>query len=327
MLSLSPSSSLPPPAPVCSTPNTSTNGLFWSIVSRRGTRRAVLEDSFAIVPFTSSKPPASLFALFDGHGGASVAQYASKRLLEFVEEEMRNCGDVMNALERAFLGTDEEVLGDAKARGCGTTATVVVLKGQDVWIGWVGDSGVVVWNEEDGMRRLVEDHRPGRREEMERIEKAGGWVVKGGRVNGVLAVSRALGDGELKDLVIARPEVREEKLKGGRLIMATDGLWDWVNDEEVGDMEAKDLVELAVERGGRDDVTVLTIDLDKYMEIWEGRDDEEQIEVIRRMELESGNNSNVKKPHVEDDVTVEKVTPIASDLHTSRASSGTSWPW
>ena len=54
------------------------------------------------------------------------------------------------------------------------------------------------------------DHKPSRPDEMKRIEKSGGFVMHLGvpRVNGVLAVSRALGDAELKHLVPSQPEYR-----------------------------------------------------------------------------------------------------------------------
>lgn len=55
------------------------------------------------------------------------------------------------------------------------------------------------------------------------------------RVNGRLAVSRAIGDNGLKDLVISDPDVRVLSLNGKEdfLILACDGLWDFVNEDEL----------------------------------------------------------------------------------------------
>ena len=57
--------------------------------------------------------------------------------------------------------------------------------------------------------------------------QAGGW-----RVEGVLAVTRAIGDKDLKRCVTAEPFIGEYVLECGdeSLILASDGLWDVVND-------------------------------------------------------------------------------------------------
>ncbi|CAN6270027.1 unnamed protein product, partial [Urochloa humidicola] len=58
---------------------------------------------------------------------------------------------------------------------------------------------------------------------------AGTW-----RVGGVLAVSRAFGDKLLKQYVVADPEIKEEVVDSSLefLILASDGLWDVVTNEE-----------------------------------------------------------------------------------------------
>lgn len=55
---------------------------------------------------------------------------------------------------------------------------------------------------------MTHDHRTDDPEEVRRIEQAGGFLFKG-RVVGVLAVTRSLGDHCMKDFVIAKPFVRE----------------------------------------------------------------------------------------------------------------------
>lgn len=55
------------------------------------------------------------------------------------------------------------------------------------------------------------------------------------RVNGRLAVSRAIGDYGLKDVVIGEPDIAGITLNGKEdfLIMACDGLWDYADEDEV----------------------------------------------------------------------------------------------
>lgn len=75
--------------------------------------------------------------------------------------------------------------------------------------------------------------------ERSRIEESGGCVLEfpSGcfRVNGRLAVSRAIGDYGLKDVVISDPDIVCLKLNGNEdfLLMACDGLWDFVDEDEV----------------------------------------------------------------------------------------------
>lgn len=73
--------------------------------------------------------------------------------------------------------------------------------------------------------------------EAMRISEAGGFVLKN-RVNGVLAVTRSLGDQSLKEWVIGSPYTSEVVLSDNDsyLIIACDGVWDVLTDQEVVDM-------------------------------------------------------------------------------------------
>lgn len=87
------------------------------------------------------------------------------------------------------------------------------------------------------------DHKPTCEEEMNRIISAGGWV-QFNRVNGNLALSRAFGDFVFKrndkrsateQIVIAYPDVQTRELTSDLefIIMACDGVWDVMTNEEV----------------------------------------------------------------------------------------------
>ena len=84
------------------------------------------------------------------------------------------------------------------------------------------------------------DHKPNRPDERGRIEALGGEVLFLGvwRVQGQLAVSRAIGDKQLKEWVCADPEIRVEKRSSEHhyAILATDGVWDVLNCEEAADL-------------------------------------------------------------------------------------------
>jgi serine/threonine protein phosphatase PrpC len=144
-----------------------------------------------------------------------------------------------------------------------------------------GDSRIVLGYEGQGIR-LTHDHCMDDPLEVARIEKAGGFLFKG-RVLGVLAVTRSLGDHMLKDYVIAHPTVNERTLELNELtnnsnnsnrcaaptflIIACDGLWDVIRDQEAVNLVqqypgektsvAQYLVEEALRRGSTDNVTAI----------------------------------------------------------------------
>ncbi|WFD43199.1 protein-serine/threonine phosphatase [Malassezia psittaci] len=181
--------------------------------------RISMEDAHAAIlnlPDDANVTPdqrVSFFAVYDGHGGANVARYAGRtlhgRLAELSEFQQR---DWEAALRRAFLKTDEDLR--------------------------VGLSG--------GAKPLSYDHKPSNPDEHSRILNAGGFV-EFDRVNGNLALSRALGDFEFKQnsslpaeeqIVTADPQVISHDFTGEEefLILACDGIWDCLSNQQVVDL-------------------------------------------------------------------------------------------
>ena len=73
--------------------------------------------------------------------------------------------------------------------------------------------------------RLTYDHKGSDRQEAKRITDAGGFVMSG-RVNGVLAVTRSLGDSAMKEFVVGAPYTTETELcdEDEFLVLACDGV-------------------------------------------------------------------------------------------------------
>jgi len=104
----------------------------------------------------------------------------------------------------------------------------------------VGDSTAILCRGGDA-RRLTTDHCPSEPGEKERIESSGGTVswdeVGRHMVNGRLAMSRSIGDLDLKEFgVTAEPEISRHRLKHGKdnfLLLATDGISFVMSDDEM----------------------------------------------------------------------------------------------
>jgi serine/threonine protein phosphatase PrpC len=186
-------------------------------------------------------------------------------------------------------GTEE---GEALGRGAGARGNArggpPPAGPAPVIVANVGDSRAVLCEGGDVVRQITVDHNPGRPEERARIEAAGGFVEKAGgvaRVAGMLAVSRSFGDRALRGAgVVAEPhveiwEVGDEEDGGVKgwgaeryVILATDGLWDVVQNEEAagmaghvldlgGDMQeaAEVLTREAYVRGSKDNIGVAVV--------------------------------------------------------------------
>ncbi|KAG8495286.1 hypothetical protein CXB51_012965 [Gossypium anomalum] len=173
----------------------------------------------------------------------------------------------------AYNHTDSEFLKSEnnQNRDAGSTASTAILVGNRLLVANVGDSRAVICRGGNAIA-MSRDHKPDQSDERQRIENAGGFVMWAGtwRVGGVLAVSRAFGDRHLKQYVVADPEIQEEKVDNSLefLILASDGLWDVVSNEEavamikpIKDPEqaAKQLMQEAYQRGSADNITCVVV--------------------------------------------------------------------
>ena len=87
----------------------------------------------------------------------------------------------------------------------GSTSCVVLITENQIFCANAGDSRAVLCKNESDAIGLSEDHKPGNPLEKQRI-LAAGHKVKDNRVDGNLAVSRALGDFQYKDKEGLSPE-------------------------------------------------------------------------------------------------------------------------
>ena len=147
----------------------------------------------------------SLYGVYDGHGGFRAAQYCKDNLLAYTLKDPEFLSSPASALRNAFYRTDAEFSSIAKARvmNDGTTAVTAVIHGGKVYVANAGDSRAIVVQKGGKTKFMSIDHKPNREDEERRIKALGGKVIHWGRwrVQGVLAVSRAIGDVALQPYV------------------------------------------------------------------------------------------------------------------------------
>lgn len=290
-------------------------GVTWGFTSVIGRRRE-MEDAVAVVPGFMSRAcdhiggctapgsrtsgeisPVHFFGVYDGHGGSQVAKFCADRMHELIADEWNQ--ETTEGYEwrqrweatfsSGFKRADQEVLTEATApEMVGSTAVVAVLSGCQIITSNCGDSRAILCRGTQTIPLTV-DQKPDREDELMRIEGQGGKVINwnGARVFGVLAMSRAIGDRYLRPWIIPVPEItfmtRSEEDEC--LILASDGLWDVMSNDEVGEVArrllrrrrrsmmtstdeippaqavADNLTEMAYGRNSSDNISIIVVDL------------------------------------------------------------------
>ena len=239
------------------------NGLRYGLSSMQGWRVEMEDAHCAAVRL---QPPSmadwSFFAIFDGHAGARVSALCAEQLLESIvsNDDFRadatpggaatwqpSSESVQRGIKTGFLRLDasmrklpEVESGEDKS---GSTAVCCLVSPRHIFFGNCGDSRAVL-SRAGQVVFATRDHKPADPEERARIQNAGGSVMLQ-RVNGSLAVSRALGDydyknvagrGPCEQLVSPEPEVSVEE-RATRddefAVLACDGIWDVMSNEEL----------------------------------------------------------------------------------------------
>ncbi|KAH8975541.1 hypothetical protein BDL97_01G163300 [Sphagnum fallax] len=244
----------------------------YGFSSVRG-KRASMEDFHDTKISKVDSQVIGLFGVFDGHGGSRAAEYVKKHLFDNLLKHPKFIDDTKLAIAEAYKQTDQDYLKTeiSQSRDAGSTASTAVLVGDRLLVANVGDSRAVICRGGKAVA-LSTDHKPNRTDERQRIEDAGGVVMWAGtwRVGGVLAVSRAFGDRLLKQYVVADPEIQEDTIKEGVdfLVLASDGLWDVVSNQDAVSMvatipdaeeAANKLTGEAFRRGSADNITCVIV--------------------------------------------------------------------
>jgi protein phosphatase 1L len=250
--------------------------ITYGISEEIGWRRS-MEDEHAVYRDDARE----FFAadVYDGHGGKEPARIASRTLTPYFMQAWVSKTQTPSAirhresklLREAYMRVDAHIAENG-VEGGATAANFYIL-GERFMAANAGDTRVIMGVEE-GVLLLTEDHKAGLSEEKERVEGLGGEVIVHGvpRVQGILAVSRALGDTMLKPYVTAEPRVVEGCLgvENDYAVLACDGVWDVLTPEEVIDivrsaadpeLAARAVSRLALDKGSMDNITVISVDL------------------------------------------------------------------
>ncbi len=242
-----------------------------------GRKRDHNEDSLLV------EPTLGLFAVADGMGGHLGGDRASRMAVEILAREVRRLdrsgamrrpvraamgdtapdeGPVATALRQAARTAGAAIFDvaqrEARLHGMGTTLTAILLRGDKAYIAHVGDSRAYLFR--DGKaQQVTEDHS---------------WIAEQVRA-GLLSEDEAK-DSRFRHIITRsvgfEREVQVDLLQipitpGDCFVLCSDGLTNHVEDTEIGSVLTAEyyrkapqvLVEIANERGGDDNVTVVVV--------------------------------------------------------------------
>jgi len=230
-----------------------------------GRKRTHNEDYYGLFRFG---PDEVLALVADGMGGHASGEVASRLAVEAIQEiyeKERGEKDVLMALKSAFEITNFTILQKSLEKeewsGMGTTATALVLKGEEVFIGHVGDSRAYLLRD-SAISQLTKDHSL-----VERMVEQGllnrdeaDRHPQRNVIYQTLGVNRDL-EPELLGPIPFSPH--------DTFLLCTDGLSNLVSDQEIMGMvrenppqkACESLIDLANQRGGHDNITlqILTV--------------------------------------------------------------------
>eukprot|EP00595_Chromulina_sp_UTEXLB2642_P002617 CAMPEP_0196761802 /NCGR_PEP_ID=MMETSP1095-20130614/1099_1 /TAXON_ID=96789 ORGANISM="Chromulina nebulosa, Strain UTEXLB2642" /NCGR_SAMPLE_ID=MMETSP1095 /ASSEMBLY_ACC=CAM_ASM_000446 /LENGTH=423 /DNA_ID=CAMNT_0042111777 /DNA_START=906 /DNA_END=2177 /DNA_ORIENTATION=- len=119
------------------------------------------------------------FAVYDGHCGADAAAYLQENLhVAIINHPLFN-SDIVRAITETCIDIDKQFLEICKAKNFarGSTAIGVFLRGKELILFNIGDSGAVI-SKNGKAEEIMQAHKPNRPDETERIAQARGWITE-----------------------------------------------------------------------------------------------------------------------------------------------------
>ena len=204
------------------------------------TYKETMEDKGKSILNFNEKQNNILFTLFDGHGGDFVSKYLQENFDKYFKKNITNL--TQNEIEKSFKKTFLEIDNSIKDKSInvGSTGTILLITQDNnkkiIYGANIGDTRCTLFNEKN-IERLTFEHRVEDSKEKERIINSGG-ILKEGRVNGTLMLSRVFGDFEVKNVgVKCEPYFFKKEIvtdiKNQFLILASDGIWDIIDEWEI----------------------------------------------------------------------------------------------
>lgn len=227
-----------------------------------------MEDIGLTLPNFCGNSHKNLFAIFDGHGGDTSAKICVEQFPKIFETKLKMSKDVESSLKATFKELDEKTK-ESMCIQVGNTATIVYIEDTCLYCANVGDSKSVLLSRK-AARKITYDDICTDEAEIKRVTSEGGQIIEQ-RLGGVLAISRSIGDHDLKSSGLSSvPHITKINLTSldKYCVLASDGVWDVISEDMLVKLSqfAKDvsdfaeiIIKKAVDLGSMDNISCIVI--------------------------------------------------------------------
>ena len=201
-----------------------------------------------------------LWIVADGMGGHACGEVASEIVVKRLRSSVSEGESLSAAIESAHQAVTQEAELNTKAKGMGATVVAMSTTGNQYNIAWVGDSRAYRLRD-NKLELLTRDHSY-----LEWLKDNGITVEEARKHPKRNVITQSIGVGE------PNPDaVRGDACPGDRYLLCSDGLNDELTDEEIcGYLRSSEdsaavtqqLISAALEKGGRDNISVIVVDID-----------------------------------------------------------------
>ena len=255
-------------APVNSKESYESGDLRVIVLSDLGNIRTNNEDMgmfFKVADDSIIREKGYLLIVADGMGGHQAGEVASKMAADIISREyFKQSGNnsIEKNLAKVFAFANKTIFEKASSQktynGMGTTCTALVVIDQTVYFAHVGDSRAYV-QKGNSIMQITEDHTY-----VQELVNSGDITVEEAAVHPKRNI--------LTNAMGTKPDLRIDTGKcsfnfenNDRLLICSDGLYDYLNDKELQEILQNNLLKNAAEymvqeakaRGGHDNITVV----------------------------------------------------------------------
>lgn len=225
--------------------------------------RPSMEDALII----REEPSPAIYGVVDGHAGFRTSTLAAYLIpMYFAKHENKSVSGMAEVIRKL-----NDQLRKIQVRD-GATLVMCIVTPTEIGCAHVGDARALVVKKDGTIAQLTSDHKATDRTEFD-IVKENRAYLSAGRLMGTLAVSRAIGDFAI-DGVMRVPSMTAYTLKKNdtRLVLACDGIFDVMTNEEAGRIAAEvrdvhlaaaTIRNIAFARGSQDNLSVVVVDIEQ----------------------------------------------------------------
>jgi serine/threonine protein phosphatase PrpC len=263
-------------------------------LSHPGLKRTDNEDSWLI---DETKSAYSLYVVCDGVGGHAGGEIASRTAADEVKDFFSknstvlpklNASEITALIERAVQMASAKVYAlaekDPTKKGMGTTLVLLLVVGAKAFVGHVGDSRVYLVR--NGKQHLLTEDHSVVADQLKR-----GMIKKEDASRSMFAhvITRAVGLQEWVEV----DTLALDTIPGDQFLLCSDGLCDYFSGEEFlqytktarFEQLAARLIDFANSRGGGDNTTALTVQIEGETKTDQGLTTDEKLAVLKKIPL------------------------------------------